>query len=94
MNGRVRTVPVSLSLLDELLFRGGFQECRMLTSDAPSDAHILAIRPHQYQWNVVELTVESDAFDEVPNGSVPPEWTPIFHSTTYGHVSPAEKVGT
>lgn len=55
----------------------GGHEMSSLTSDWPDDAEVLGVR-FDPLWKVTTLLVESALFDEIPDGGIPPHWSPTF----------------
>ena len=48
-----------------------------VTSDAPADLRVVGCGWDEVA-GVVRLAVESEAFDDVPDGMFAPEWQPVF----------------
>jgi hypothetical protein len=56
---------------------------REITSDIPADLRIVGCGWDESR-NIVRIAVESETFDDVPDGQFAPEWEPVytFHEVT------------
>lgn len=77
MMRRVRVVSVSSDLL-EMVWRP--HDWLKLESDWPSDARLVGAS-WATKLGVLELLIESESFDPVEEGSIPPQWEPTFRQT-------------
>lgn len=60
-------------------FRSGPTLVESVTSDCPADLRIVGCGWDEAR-NLVRVAVESETFDEVPDGYFAPEWTPTYTS--------------
>ena len=77
MSQRYKTLKIGTSFLPMLLGRDT-RHCYDVRDGLPKDTRIINCRMGNDMFSSVILLLESSEFDEVPEGSFPPEISPTF----------------